>query len=133
MYGMMIRSGHRGQFTKGNSKKWLWKTYYELIYYVRAGCNKPRFQMLALANLDAGGDLVALEKYSKHVVAIRAMGGHSNLSVNPEEMGRVENHARNISKTVSRDILEIHRLHLRLRVKTRRPRPQRPTGSLLQL
>ena len=90
MYGMMLRSGHRGQFTRGNSEAWLCKTYCELIYYVRAGCNKPRFEMLAPANLDAGGDLVALEKYSKHVVAIRAMGGHSNLRVNPEEMGRVK-------------------------------------------
>ena len=71
-------------------RKWLWKTYCELIYYVRAGCNKPRFEMLAPANLDAGGDLVALGKYSKHVVAIRAMGGNANLRVNPEEMGRVK-------------------------------------------
>ena len=89
MYGMMLRSGHRGQFTRGNSDNWLWKTWCKLIYYVRAGCNKPRFQMLAPANLDAGGDLDALEKHSQHVVAIRAVGGHSNLRVDPEEMGRV--------------------------------------------
>ena len=84
---MMIRSGRRGQFNKENSDKWLWKTYCDLIWYVRAGCNKPRYELLAPAYLNAGGDLVALEKYSQNVVAIRAMGGHSDLMVDPEEMG----------------------------------------------
>ena len=90
MYGMMLTSRNGRQFTRRNSDKWLWRTWCELIYYVRAGCNKPRFQILAPANLDAGGNLVALEKYSQHVVAIRAVGGHSNLRVDPEEMGIVK-------------------------------------------
>jgi len=68
----------------------LWQTWAELIFYLRSGCDKPRYQILAPANLDAGGDLVALEKYSQHVVAIRAVGGHSYLRVDPAEMGRVK-------------------------------------------
>ena len=89
MYNMMLKTGSRGQFTRHNTKEWLWETYCDLIWYVRRGCNKPRFEMLAPAYLDAGGNLFALEKYSQNVVAIRAMGGHSDLSVDPEEMGRV--------------------------------------------
>ena len=68
----------------------MWGTYCDLLWYVRAGCNKPRFELLAPAYLNAGGNLDALEKFSQHDVSIRAMGGHSNLSVNPAEMGRVK-------------------------------------------
>ena len=90
MYGMMFKAGYRGQYTRNNTKEWMWNTYCGLIWYVRRGCDKPRFAILAPANLDARGNLVALEKYSQHVVAIRAMGGHSDLQVDPEEMGRVK-------------------------------------------
>ena len=47
MYGMMLKAGSHGQFTRDNSDKWLWKTYCDLLWYVRAGCNKPRFELLA--------------------------------------------------------------------------------------
>ena len=66
------------------------ETWTELIFNIRCGSDKPRYQILAPANLNAGGDLVALENYSQHVVAIRALGGHSNLCVDPAEMGRVK-------------------------------------------
>ena len=59
-----------------------------MIWYIRRGCDKPRFEILAPANLDAEGNLDALYWYSQSVVAIRAMGGHSDLQVDPEEMGR---------------------------------------------
>ncbi len=36
------------------------------------------------------GDLIALEKLSQNVVSIRAMGGHSQLGVDPAQMGRVK-------------------------------------------
>ena len=49
MYNMMLKTGSRGQFTRHNTKEWLWKTYCDLIWYVRRGCNKPRFEMLAPA------------------------------------------------------------------------------------
>jgi hypothetical protein len=90
MYGMMLKAGYRGQYTRNNTKEWSWNNYCDLIWYVRRGCDKPRFEILAPADLDAGGNLVALYKYSQHVVAIRAMGGHSDLQVDPEEMGRVK-------------------------------------------
>ena len=64
MYGMMLKAGSHGQFTRDNSDKWLWKTYCDLLWYVRAGCNKPRFELLAPAYLNAGGNLDALEKHS---------------------------------------------------------------------
>ena len=83
MYNQMLAAGHRGQYTKDNEEDWYWKNYHNLIWYIRRGCNKPRFEILAPANLDA------LYWYSQSVVAIRAMGGHSNLQVDPEEMGRV--------------------------------------------
>ena len=61
MYHMMLTSGGgRRRFTKSNSDTWLWKTWAELIFNLRSGCDKPRYQILAPANLDAGGDLVAL-------------------------------------------------------------------------
>ena len=91
MHHMMLKSGGgRRRYTKSNSDTWLCQTWAELIFYLRSGCDKPRYQILAPANLDAGGDLVALEKYSQHVVAIRAVGGHSYLRVDPAEMGRVK-------------------------------------------
>ena len=133
MNGMMLKAGYRGQYTRNNTKEWLWNNYCDLIWYVRRGCDKPRFEILAPADLDAGGNLDALYKYSQHVVAIRAMGGHSDLQVNPEEMGRVkithETCPRLFHGTYWRYIDSI----FDKRVKTRRPRPQRQKRSFLQL
>ena len=89
MYNQMLKAGHKGQYTRENEKEWYWNDYHTLLWYIRRGCNKPRFEILAPANSDAGGDLDALYWLSQSVVAIRAMGGHSNLQVDPEEMGRV--------------------------------------------
>ena len=73
-----------------SSRPWLFESWTELIFNIRSGSDKPRYQILAPANLNAGGDLVALEKYSQYVVAIRALGGHSNLCVDPAKMGRIK-------------------------------------------
>jgi len=87
----MLKVGsYYGQFNQWNWEEWGWQTYCDLLWYVKAGCNKPRFELLAPANLNVGGRLVAVEKLSKNVVSIRAMGGHSQLSVDPVQMGRVK-------------------------------------------
>ena len=90
MYNQMLKAGHRRQYTKENEKEWCWNDYQTLLWYIRRGCNKPRFEILVRADSNAGGDLDALKVLSQSVVAIRAMGGHSNLQINPEEMGRVQ-------------------------------------------
>ena len=90
MYNQMLKAGFRGQYTRENEEDWYWNDYHNLIWYIRRGCNKPRLEILAPANSDAGGDLDALKVLSRSIVAIRALGGHSKLQINPEDMGRVQ-------------------------------------------
>ena len=86
----MLQAGHKGKYTNANKKEWYWNEYHNLLWYIRRGCNKPRFEILVRADSNAGGDLDALKVLSRSIVAIRAMGGHSKLQVNPEDMGRVQ-------------------------------------------
>ena len=56
MYAQMMKAGdYYEQFNQWNWDEWGWQTYCDLLWYVEAGCNKPRFELLAPANLNAGG------------------------------------------------------------------------------
>ena len=91
MYGQMMKVGdYPRQFNHNNYDEWGWQTYSDLLWYVKAGCNKPRFELLAPANCSAGGHLDALVYTGQNVVAIRAIGGHSKLSIDPAQMNRVK-------------------------------------------
>ena len=123
MYNQMLKAGHRGQYTRENEKDWYWNDYHTLLWYIRRGCNKPRFEILAPANSDAGGDLDALywlqpirSSNQSHGRTLQPTGG-------PRRNGKSESNAQNMSKTVSCDSLDKQRLHLRQRITTWRPRP----------
>ena len=93
MYGQMMKVGdYYRQFNHENYDEWGWQSYSDLLWYVKAGCNKPRFELLAPPNCSAGGHLDALVHLSRsqNVVAIRAMGGHSKFSVDPAQMSRAK-------------------------------------------
>ena len=96
MYQVMLRP-RRYRYTDiftgrpaTSTRPWDFESWTELIFNIRSGSDKPRYQILAPANLNAGGDLVALENYSQYVAAIRALGGHSNEGVDSAQMGRVK-------------------------------------------
>ena len=123
MYNQMLTAGHRGQYTKDNEEDWYWKNYHNLIWYIRRGCNKPRFEILAPANSRCRGK----PRCSILVQPIRSSHTSNGRTLQPtggpRRNGKSESNARNMSKTVSRDTLDKQRLHLRQRITTWRPRP----------
>ena len=67
----------------------------------KAGCNKPRFEILAPQNSNtAGGNPDAVVQTGENIVAIRAIGGQPGQAVDPTLFNRVE---------VTHKI--VHRLH----------------------
>ena len=91
MYGQMLKEGRRPRrYRHDNDKNWGWYSNGDLLWLVKAGCDKPRFELLAPRNFSAGGNLDALVHTSENVVAIRAIGGHTKKAVDPAQMNRVK-------------------------------------------
>ena len=43
MYGHMLKEGRNRRFRQNNYSEWGWWSKGELLWYVKAGCDKPRF------------------------------------------------------------------------------------------
>ena len=91
MYGQMLKEGrHPRKYRHDNYKEWGWYSNGDLLWFFKAGCDKPRFELLAPRNCSAGGNLDALVHTGENVVAIRAIGGHTKKAVDPAQMNRVK-------------------------------------------
>ena len=80
MYWQMLTESRNQTFREENYDAWGWWTGGDLLWYVKAGCDKPRFEVLVPQDSNTAGE----------IVAIRAIGGQSGPAIDPTLFNRVK-------------------------------------------